>query len=265
MKTATITLLLNLLLSASYAQSSGDTTYIDDDDNTVSKEQAKLIRVISHEGYIYKFCDYYLTGIKQMDGYCMFPNGGVKTRRFVYYDEKGKKTEEGVYTNDKRDGLWTHYREDTTVEIIWYTETYVNGMLKGEIIGYYPSGAKKTVEDYNAEKSVGKTYDDLGVEISYQPFKVMPKYNGDLLNYLGKNMRYPPDCIDANIQGRVDIRFVVADNGIIQDVHVARKAHPLLDAEALRLWKSMPKWVPGTLDGKKAKFHMTQPLTFKLD
>ena len=45
---------------------------------------------------------------------------------------------------------------------------------------------------------------------------------------------------------------------------VVRSAHPLLDKEALRVVKRMPRWKPGTLNGKLTKVKYSVPIRFKL-
>jgi len=42
------------------------------------------------------------------------------------------------------------------------------------------------------------------------------------------------------------------------------KVHPLLDAEAIRVVKSMPRWMPGRLKGKPVRVKFNLPVTFCL-
>ena len=59
-------------------------------------------------------------------------------------------------------------------------------------------------------------------------------------------------------------QFVVERDGSISDVHLARGVDPYLDKEAVRVVKSMPRWIPGTQDGKPVNVEYTLPITFKL-
>ncbi len=83
-------------------------------------------------------------------------------------------------------------------------------------------------------------------------------------NYMVKNIRYPQLCIDQRIQGRVFISFVVEKNGAISNVIVDKGAHPLLNEEAIRLVKGMPKWKPGKANGKKVRTRCRLPINFIL-
>ena len=93
----------------------------------------------------------------------------------------------------------------------------------------------------------------------------MPSFPGGseaLKEYLKKNTRYPNP--DACIQGRVVVVFVVDEKGNLSDVKVARSVEPSLDAEAVRVVKSMPRWNPGIEKGKAVKVRYTLPVTFRL-
>ena len=99
----------------------------------------------------------------------------------------------------------------------------------------------------------------------YDMVEKMPSFPGGseaLKEYLKKNTRYPNP--DACIQGRVVVVFVVDEKGNLSDVKVARSVEPSLDAEAVRIVKSMPRWNPGMQNGKAVKVRYTLPVTFRL-
>lgn len=85
-----------------------------------------------------------------------------------------------------------------------------------------------------------------------------------LMNHIITNLRYPEAAEKANIQGRVIATFVVKNDGSIDDVKIVRSVDPDIDAEAIRLIKSLPKFTPGTVDGKPVNVQYTLPLIFKL-
>ena len=70
--------------------------------------------------------------------------------------------------------------------------------------------------------------------------------------------------MEAGIQGRVLVGFVINKDGSVDEVKVVRSAHATLDAEAVRVVKAMPKWKPGKKDGKTVRVRYTLPLTFKM-
>ncbi len=90
-----------------------------------------------------------------------------------------------------------------------------------------------------------------------------PGGTAKLMEYLKKELVYPQVAIDNNIQGRVFIEFVVNKDGSIQDVRVARGVDPVLDQEAVRVVKKMPKWIPAEQRGKSCRSRFTLPVLFK--
>ena len=62
--------------------------------------------------------------------------------------------------------------------------------------------------------------------------------------------------------GRVIVSFVVNENGQVTDPVIKRNLDPILDKEAVRIIKSMPRWIPGEHKGKKVKVRYTLPVMF---
>jgi protein TonB len=85
-----------------------------------------------------------------------------------------------------------------------------------------------------------------------------------MYQFIIKNVKYPQLAVDSNISGNVYVQFVVDTVGKISDVKVARGVHYLLDAEAVRVVKSMPNWIPGKIRGKAVKVRYYLPINFKL-
>ena len=85
-----------------------------------------------------------------------------------------------------------------------------------------------------------------------------------LLQYLGKNIKYPTIPQENGTQGRVTVQFVVNKDGSILDVKVIRGVDPYLDKEAVRVISTMPKWIPGKQRGVPVRCKFTVPVTFKL-
>ncbi|MBO4531234.1 MAG: energy transducer TonB [Paludibacteraceae bacterium] len=86
----------------------------------------------------------------------------------------------------------------------------------------------------------------------------------ELMKFLKLNLNYPQEALEEMIQGRVYVQFVVKKNGEITDIVIAGPVHPLLDAEAVRVVKLMPKWIPAEFNGKAVNSRFTLPLLFKL-
>ena len=94
----------------------------------------------------------------------------------------------------------------------------------------------------------------------------MPKFkSGDLNNfrmYIQENLQYPDSAAAKGISGKVFVQFVVNSTGYVKNVKIVRSADPYLDAEALRVIKSSPKWVPGKQRGKPVNVQFTFPIVF---
>ena len=85
-----------------------------------------------------------------------------------------------------------------------------------------------------------------------------------MMDYIYNNLRYPKEAYDENIQGRVVVQFLVDKTGNIDSIKVVRSKDPYLDAEAVRIVKSVPKFTPGKFDLVPINQWMTLPIKFSL-
>ena len=88
-----------------------------------------------------------------------------------------------------------------------------------------------------------------------------PGGDRELMKWLNNNINYQ---YPSDIQGKVFVNFVVEKDGSITNVKVTKSVYPSLDNEAIRLVKSMPKWLPGKKDGEVVRSRFTLPVTFIL-
>ena len=97
--------------------------------------------------------------------------------------------------------------------------------------------------------------------------ETMPQFPGGqgvLMKYLAANIKYPTSAVKAKKQGRVIVTFIVQKDGSITHAKIAKSIDPELDAEALRIVKGMPKWTPGTQNGKPVSVRYMVPVKFSL-
>ena len=86
-----------------------------------------------------------------------------------------------------------------------------------------------------------------------------------LMDYLKKEIRYPKKCSASGIEGRAFVRFIVDKNGKIKKVELFKSSgNQLLDKEAIRVVKKMPRWNPGKNKGEAVNVMFTLPVNFKL-
>lgn len=102
----------------------------------------------------------------------------------------------------------------------------------------------------------------------FQVVEEMPEYPGgtdEMMKFLQKEIKYPKEAQEQGIQGRVIVQFVVNKDGSISGDSIVRSVDTRLDAEALRVVRSMPNWKPGKQRGKEVRMRYTLPVTFRLD
>ena len=101
----------------------------------------------------------------------------------------------------------------------------------------------------------------------YRSVDQMPQFPGGeagLMRYLQSNINYPANAAKNNIGGRVILQFVVEKDGHIGEVKVVRSIDPEIDAEAVRVVKSLPDFIPGRQDGEPVAVWYTIPVSFKV-
>jgi TonB family protein len=105
-------------------------------------------------------------------------------------------------------------------------------------------------------------------EKAFEIVEKMPEFPGGdkaLLEFLSKNIKYPVEAQKKGLQGRVVVGFVVEKDGSLSDVKTAKSVDPLLDQEAMRVVKSMPKWLPGRQKGKAVRVKFNVPISYQLN
>jgi protein TonB len=86
-----------------------------------------------------------------------------------------------------------------------------------------------------------------------------------LMKYIQKNVKYPAIAKEYNITGKVYVSFIVDKKGSVTNVKVVRGVDKNLDAEAVRVVKSLPKYKPGKQRGKPVRVMFTIPINFTLN
>ena len=112
------------------------------------------------------------------------------------------------------------------------------------------------------------TSQDIKSEVYNEPVRQLPQFPGGdmaLMKYIGENLQYPIEAYQNGKQGKVVVQFFITETGDIGEVNVVRSVDPLLDVEAVRLIKSLPKFTPGTnFSGEPIATWYTVPISFRL-
>ena len=100
----------------------------------------------------------------------------------------------------------------------------------------------------------------------YDQAEVMPEFPGGskaMYDYIVKNIQYPAKAKENRISGTVYIQFIVDGNGNVKSSKILKGTNELLDSEALRVVNQMPKWTPGSNQGKPVSVYLNLPVKFQ--
>ncbi len=95
----------------------------------------------------------------------------------------------------------------------------------------------------------------------------MPQYPGGeeaMVKFITEHIEYPAKERDSYVEGRVVVGFVVDEEGQLTDIAIKKSVSKGLDAEALRIVRIMPDFVPGMDHGQKVKVSYVLPILFRL-
>lgn len=124
------------------------------------------------------------------------------------------------------------------------------------------------IEDTESDEDVEIEIEEEDDEEFFMVVENMPEFPGGdlgLMKYIQKNVKYPPIAKQYNITGKVYVSFIVEKSGYVSNVKVVRGVDKNLDAEAVRVVNSLPKYKPGKQRGKPARVMFTIPINFTLN
>lgn len=98
----------------------------------------------------------------------------------------------------------------------------------------------------------------------FEAVEQQAQFKGNVNKWLSTHLNYPPEAVDAGVEGKVIVRFIVERDGSISGVTVLKSVDRSLDREAMRVVKSMPKWQPGKNNGVAVRSYFTLPVVFRL-
>ncbi|PBQ31889.1 hypothetical protein CNR22_08945 [Sphingobacteriaceae bacterium] len=183
-----------------------------------------------------------------------FMNGKLLKRVEYKYKADGSKKENQVY----------YYQNGKVGERITTIDVEVSEMLS-----YFPNGILKRKIFYNdseilSEQCFGWTGKDT---VCYDDDARKPQYIGGmdaLMAFIKKNIKYPAEARGNKISGTVQVGLVVDRQGAIESLYIQKSVHPLLDAEALRVLRTMPRWMPGLYRDELLPKYESIPVVFEL-
>ncbi len=166
--------------------------------------------------------------------------------------------------------------KDTEIQIAEDNEVTEDITSKDEVQESTAAAGATTFDQGTDDLNVVREHkEEIIVEEKKEPVKEevftaveqMPQFPGgdaELLKYIATHIKYPTMAAENNIQGRVVVKFVVKKDGQVGDVVVLRGRDPDLDKEAQRVVKTLPKFIPGKMNGQAVAVWYTLPINFKL-
>ncbi|MFB6344040.1 energy transducer TonB [Saccharicrinis sp. FJH62] len=102
----------------------------------------------------------------------------------------------------------------------------------------------------------------------YFKINTMPLFPGgeiELMNFLAKNIIFPPNARDESIEGKVYIGFIVNKDGSISDVKIEKSLTKELDKICINAVTKMPDWIPGIKYGRPQNVYVLLPINITLE
>ena len=124
------------------------------------------------------------------------------------------------------------------------------------------------IEDTESDEDIAIEIEEESDDEFFMVVENMPVFPGGdlgLMKYIQKNVKYPPIAKEYNITGKVYVSFIVDRSGSVTNAKIVRGVDKNLDAEALRVVKSLPKYKAGTQRGKAVRVMFTIPINFTLN
>ena len=173
----------------------------------------------------------------------------------------------GTTKKEVMDAMWQHKGEEEPLQVQLIKKSEDGSVSVESITKKTDGDGEFSVYESTKPGRGGSSGNSEEGEI-FQVVEEQPMFPGgmeEMMKFLQQNIKYPKEAQEQGKQGRVIVQFVVNKDGSITDAKIMKPVDPLLDAEALRVVRSMPNWTPGKQRGKEVRVRFTLPVTFRLD
>lgn len=248
-----------------FSQKDSIFNYLDKKGNITNKIKARTFEILTQKsdslwfvrsyrrnGKLYNY-SYYLTKKKKIKvGESVSFNKHGKIVALSFYNDKGKKhgkskvwfdngnlNMEGIYINDKREGVWKVY--------------HFNGKLAGRGIAKNDSIIKRTYYSVKGEK----LKDTINIIKNKKPI-----FKGGINKYR-KKLKSLVNGISYKVKGKVYVYYVIDINGNIRDVTIDEKLPKTLADEIITFFNKLKGWEPAIHLNRKIPYKYSQPLNFR--
>ena len=173
----------------------------------------------------------------------------------------------GTTKKEVMDAMWQHKGEEEPLQVQLIKKSEDGSVSVESITKKSDGDGEFSVYESTKPGRGGSSGNSEEGEI-FQVVEEQPMFPGgmqEMTKFLQQNIKYPKEAQEQGKQGRVIVQFVVNKDGSIVNDSIVRSVDPLLDAEALRVVRSMPNWTPGKQKGKPVRVRFTLPVTFHLN
>ena len=129
--------------------------------------------------------------------------------------------------------------------------------IKDDNITAPPADNKGVVEAPKDNTDYDKTFTKVEIESDY------PGGTAAWQRYLQKNLQYPEEAQNNEVQGQVVVKFIVDKEGKVSDVEAISGPNELRE-EAMRVIRKSVTGHPAVQNGRKVKSYKSQPINFRL-
>ena len=159
-------------------------------------------------------------------------------------------------------------KQDNMIDKLNETKLNDDANITGEGVsssGLDNSDAKDKNDDTQALSPL--PVKDPNNPLNFRVVEELPDFPGgmvEFMKWLRNNLKYPVMAKQQKIEGKVVVSFIVNKDGTTANAKIVTSVGPLLDREALRVVRMLPKWKPGTQKGKPCQTMICIPIVFKL-
>jgi len=227
----------------------------------------------------------YCTTLILVDEMPVFPGGVAALLKFItdntHYPAEAK--EKGIHGRVvvgfvvKKNGSLSHIKiarsvdpllDKEALKVVKSMPKWKPGKQKGKAVSVkYNIPVNFKLPENNQIKMSAATADLSPQQGNFIIIDEMPSFPGGntaLMNFLCQNVHYPVDAQIKRIQGSVLVSFIVEEDGSLSNIEISKSVAPILDAEAIRVIKAMPKWNPAKQKGKPIRMKYDVPINFRL-
>lgn len=127
------------------------------------------------------------------------------------------------------------------------------------------SNDEETPEEINSETDTLEADESIKSVVDYPDQEAtFPNGTDGMKRFLAQNIIYPEISMELGDQGKVFIEFIVEKNGLISQVRILRGVSSEIDAESIRVVRSMPQWSPAESEGEIVRARCRIPINYIL-